>query len=108
VPQVLEALGEREHLPDVLGRAWEDVGREQVHRGGIGVVGRFVRVGNLGGCLALEARGHEHRVVAAVESLVAKVADIGDVLTWRTSNPWYRSAHRMGQEEEGPEVADIS
>ncbi len=80
VAEVLERLGQRQHLGDVIGRAREDVGGQDVDRGLVGMERGFVRVGDLGRRLVLQAGGHQHRVLAAVEALVAQVADVGDVL----------------------------
>ena len=80
VAGVLERLGKREHLGDVLGRAREDVGGQDVDQRLVGVEGRFVGVGDLARCLVFEAGGDEHRVRPAVEALVAQVPDVGDVL----------------------------
>ena len=80
VAEVLERLGQRQHLGDVIGRAREHVGGQDVDRGLVGMERGFVRVGDLGRRLVLEAGRHQHRVLAAVEALVAQVADVGDVL----------------------------
>ena len=80
VPGVLERLGEGEHLRDVLGRAREDVGRQDVHERLVGMERRLVGVGDLGGRLLLEPGRDEHPVLAAVEALVPQVPDVGDVL----------------------------
>ena len=80
VPGVLERLGEREHLGDVVGGAREDVGRQDVDQRLIGVERRLVGVRDLAGRLVLEAGRDEHRIRPAVESLVAQVSDVGDVL----------------------------
>ena len=80
VVEILEGLGERQHLRDVLGRAREDVRGQDVDGRLIGVECSLVGVGDLGRRLVLETGRHEHRVLAAVEALVAQVADVGDVL----------------------------
>ena len=81
VPSVLEALGEREHLGDVLRGPREDVGRQDVDERLVRVEAGLVGVGDLG-WVVLSSRlgGDEHPVLAAVEALVAQVADVGDVL----------------------------
>ena len=77
---VLEALGQRDHLGDVLGRPREDVGRQDVHERGVGMERRLVRGRDLGRRLRFQAGRHEHPVLAAVEALVPQVPHVRDVL----------------------------
>ena len=55
---ILEPLGEVEHLGDVLGRAREDMGGEDVDERLVGVERGLVCGRNLGGRLVLQARLH--------------------------------------------------
>ena len=80
VTPILEPLGEVEHLGDVLGRAREDVGGEDVDERLVGVERGLVRGCDIGGRLVLQARLHEHPVLPAIELVIAQVTDIGDVL----------------------------
>ena len=59
------------------GKTW--AGR-MLTSGLVGVERRLVGVGDLGRRLVLEPGRDEHPVLAAVEPLVAQVADVGDVL----------------------------
>ena len=79
----------------MLGRAREDVGGQDVDRRLVGVEGRLVGGGDLGRRLVLEAGLDQHPVLAAVEPLVAQVADVGDVLDVEDVRPWYSRARRM-------------
>ena len=54
-----QPLGQREHLGDVLGRAWEAVRRKDVDGRFVGVEGRLVVVGDLLRGLALHL-GRQH------------------------------------------------
>ena len=64
----------------MLGGPREDVRGQDVDGGLVGVEGRLVGGGDLGRRLVLEAGLDEHPVLAAVEPLVAQMADVGDVL----------------------------
>jgi hypothetical protein len=79
-PEIFEPLRQGEHLGDVLGRSREDVGRQDVDRRFVGVECGLVRIGDLGRGLVLQAGGNQHRVLTAVEALVAQMAHVGDVL----------------------------
>ena len=78
--EVLERLGERQHLGDVLGRPREDVGGQDVDQGLVGMERGLVGVGDLGRRLVLEPGLDQHPVLAPVEVVVAQVPDVGDVL----------------------------
>ena len=108
VTGVDELLGQVDHLRDVLRRAGEDVGRQEVEQRRVGVERGLVGVGDLPGRLVLEAGRDEHPVLAAVEALVAQVADIGDVLDLEDVDAvvQHRPTDQVG-EEEGPQVADV-
>ena len=80
MPRILQGLGEGQHLGDVLGRPGEHVRGQDVHERLVGVEGRLVRVGDLGGRPVFEPGGHEHPVLATIEPLVSQVPDVGDVL----------------------------
>ncbi len=54
--------------------------REDVDQCLVGVESRLVGIRDLGGRLVLETGLDEHRVGAAVDPLVAQMADVGDVL----------------------------
>ena len=92
----------------MLGGAREDVGRQDVHGSLVGVEGRLVGRGDLGRRLVLETGRDEHPVLAAVESLVAEVADVGDVLHVEDGDAvvQQRSADEVG-EEVAPQVPDV-
>ena len=77
---ILEPFGEVEHLGDVLGRAREDVGGEDVDERLVGVERGLVCGGDLGRRFVLQPGLDEHPVLAAIELVVAQVADVGDVL----------------------------
>ncbi len=64
----------------MLGGAREHVGRQDVDQRLVGVERGLVGRGDLGRRLRFQPGLDEHRVRAAVESLVAEVADVGDVL----------------------------
>ncbi len=80
VAEVLELFRERHHLGDVLGRAREDVGGQDVDQGLVGMERGFVRVGDLGRGLVLEPGLDQHPVLTPVEVVLAQVSDVGDVL----------------------------
>ena len=92
----------------MLGRAGEDVRRQDVDRRLVGVEGGFVGVGDLGRRLVLESGGDEHRVGATIESLVAQVADVGDVLDVQDVDAVVEqdAADEVGQEV-AAQVADV-
>ena len=108
MPGVLEALGEGEHLGDVLGRAREDVRRQDVDQRLVGVERGLVGVGDLGRRLVLEPGLDEHPVLAAVEPLVAQVPDVGDVLDVEDLEAVVQqdAPDEVG-EQVGPQVADV-
>ena len=64
----------------MLGRAREDVRRQDVDGGFVGVEGGFVGGGDLRGRLRFKTGSHEHPILPAVEPLVAQVTDVGHVL----------------------------
>ena len=105
---VLEPLGERDHLGDVLGRPREDVRRQDVDERLVGVEGGLVRGRDLGGRLVLEPGLDQHPVLAAVEPLVAQVADVGDVLDVEDLEPVVEQGppDQVGQEV-AAQVADV-
>ena len=108
VAGVDKALGQVEHLRDVLGRPGEHVGREDVHGRLVGVEGSLVGVGDLGGRLVLEPGGDEHPVLASIEALVAEMADIGDVLDVENRDSVVEEdAPDQVREEERPQVPDM-
>ncbi len=108
VAGVLERLGQREHLGDVLGRAREDVSRKDVDQRLVGMEGRFVGVGDLARRLVFETGRDEHRIRSAVEPLVAQVSDIGDVLDLEDIDAVVEqgAADQVGQEV-AAQVADM-
>ena len=108
VAQVLQPLGQREHPGDVLRGARELVRWEDVHERGVGVEGSLVRVRDLAGGAALEARGDEHRVDLATGVVRAEVAHVGDVLDLEDLDAVVheRAADQVG-EQERPQVADV-
>ena len=108
VAKILQARGERQHLRDVLGRAREDVGWEEVDQRRVGMEAGLVGIGDLGRRLVLELRRHQHPVGAAVEALVAQVADVGDVLDVEDVQAVVeqRPPDEVGQQE-GAQVADV-
>jgi len=59
VPELPEALGQGDHVVDVLGRARVDVRREDVHERLVGVEGGLVGVRDVLGGTALEPGGDE-------------------------------------------------
>ena len=108
VADVLQSLGEVEHLGDVLGRAREHVSGEDVHERRVGVERGLVRVRDLGRRLALEARLHEHPVLASIELVVAQVADVGDVLDVEDVDAVVQQhAPDEVRQQERAEVADV-
>ena len=108
VARVHQLLGELEHLGDVLGRPREDVRRQDVQQRRVGVERGLVGVGDLRRRLVLEAGRDEHPVLAAVEPLVAEVADVGDVLDVEHVDAVVEDdpPDEVG-EEERPQVADV-
>ena len=108
VARILEPLGEVEHLGDVLGRAREDVGREDVDERLVVVERGLVCGRDLGGRLVLEARLNEHPVLASIELVVAQVADVGDVLDVEHLDAVIQQhAPDEVREEVAPQVADM-
>ncbi len=103
-----QPFGQLDHLRYVFRRPREYVGGEDVDEGLIRMKRGLVCVGDLGGCLVLEARGDQHPVLAAIEPLVAHVADVGDVLDVDDLDAVVeeRSSDQVRQEER-PEVADV-
>ena len=106
--EVLELLGQLDHLGDVLGRAREDVRRQDVHERLVGVEGGLVGVGDLGRRLVLEAGLDEHPVLAAVEASSRRWPDVGDVLDVEHIDAVVQqhAPDEVG-EEVGPQVADV-
>jgi hypothetical protein len=80
VAGILQALGESDHLADVIGGSREDVRRQDVDRGLVGMEGGLVRGGDRPDRLRFEPCLDEHRILAAIEPLVAEVAHVGHVL----------------------------
>ena len=108
VAGVDQPLGEIDHVGDVLGRPREDVRREEIQEPGVGVEGGLVGVGDLGRRLVLQPGRDEHPVLAAVESLVPEMADVGDVLDLQDGDAVIQDdPPDQVRQEEGPEVADV-
>ena len=105
---VLELLGQPDHLGDVLGRPREDVRGQDVERRLVRVEGRLVRRRDLRGSLRFETGLHEHPVLAAIEPLIAQVADVGDVLDVEDLDAVVqeRPSDQVGQEVRA-QVADV-
>ena len=108
VAEVLESLGEREHLRDVLRGARELVGRQEVDQRGVGVEGGLVGVRDLAGAAALEAGRNEHRVLLAPSRVGPQVADVRDVLDMEDLDAvvQHGAPDQVGEQERA-EIADV-
>ena len=104
----LEAHGEVEHVGHVLGGTREHVGRQDVDQGLVLVEPGLVGVRDLRRGLGLEPRGDQHPVLAAIEALVAQVADVRDVLhvEHRDAVVQQGPAHEVGQQV-AAQIADV-
>jgi hypothetical protein len=108
VPLFDQPGDELDHLRDELARV-------RIVRGGPDVDARLVLHECVGveGCdflrrLFLQARGHEHLVLAPVERVIGKVADVGDVhhLLGFVAEVFERPPQQVGKHE-GPQVSDV-
>ena len=108
VAGILEPFGEVEHLGDVLGRAREDMGGEDVDERLVGVERGLVCGRDLGRRFVLQARLDEHPVLAAIELVVAQVADVGDVLDVEHVDAVIQQhAPDEVRQQVAPQVADV-
>ena len=106
--QLLELLGERDHLGDVIRRARVLVRGKQVEQRRVGVEGRLVGIGDLAGGPPLEPRRDEHRIHLVPGGVFPEMPHVGDVLDVQDLQPVVQegASDQVG-EEERPEVPDV-
>jgi hypothetical protein len=99
--EILQLLGEGDHLGHVLGGAREDVCRQDVHERFVVVESGLVMGGELSRAAAFELGLHQDAIAAVVVVLVAHVADVGDVLDVADGDPvvQQRAADEVGEHE---------